>query len=119
MREPLSMKSTSDITPELEPLSRRFQQFAEHECHDASPLYERLCLGIAADTEILTLAAYTRKGQPVPNLFLGAVQYLLLKGVQHPLASFYPSISGLPSEPSNWTEDPYPYFRAFCLERRE
>ena len=83
----------------------------------ASPLYERICLGIAADAEILALAAYAREGQPVPNLLLGAVQYLLLQGVQHPLASFYPSINGLPSKPSTWTEDPYPYFRAFCLER--
>ena len=88
----------------LEALARRFERFAQRECQ-TSPLYERLALGIARDPELLALAGHTRAGQPAPNLFLGVVHFLWLRGVQHPMASFYPSL--------------YPSFRAFCLDHRE
>src|SRR5699024_3765082 len=35
---------------------------------------------------------YAQAGQPVPNLFLGAVHYLLLSGKEHVLSEYYPSI---------------------------
>jgi hypothetical protein len=92
-------------------LVQRFRRFAQRECR-VSPLYERLSLGIADDPEVLAIAARARQGQPVPNLFLAAVHFLLLQGSAHPLAAFYPSVS--PAGPS--TGDPYPLFRAFCLE---
>ena len=76
------------------------------------PLYEGLCLGVANDPEILALAAHAPKGQPVLNLFLAAVHRLLLKGSQHPLADFYPSVS----KNAPRTEDPYPSFKSFCLD---
>jgi hypothetical protein len=100
----------------LETLIRRFEQFGRVESHYASPLYERFCLGIVADPEMLELAAYARAGQPVPNLFLGAVHFLLLQGIQDPLADFYPSLGG---SKSLLDDDPYPYFRSFCLEHYE
>jgi len=126
----------------LDTLSRRFERFATLETGGSSPLYERLCLGIAHDPDMLALAAQARS-QPVPNLFLAAVHYLLLKGVPHPLAAFYPSVSPHPPAPSPEAEqrasgegesraplvkaakgsqphgDPYPHFRAFCLEHRD
>jgi hypothetical protein len=98
----------------LSALSQRFVRFAERECH-VSPLYERLSLGIARDPELLAIAAQAKPGQPVPNLVLAAVHFLLLKGVQHQLAIFYSSLSA--TTPSS--ADPYPSFRAFCLEHRE
>jgi hypothetical protein len=97
-----------------EALAQRFARFARQECH-VSPLYEQLSLGIAHDPEILAIAGQATPGQPVPNLFLAAVHYLLLKRVRHPLAAFYPSLSPGGSAPAN----PYPSFRAFCLEHRE
>lgn len=97
---------------QLDDLSNRFERFAEQECRNSSPLYERLSLGIAADPEILTIASHAREGQPVPNLFLGAAHLLLLKGVQHTVSTFYPSVS----EASAPDEDAYPYFREFCLQ---
>jgi hypothetical protein len=97
----------------LSALAQRFERFARRECH-VSPLYERLSLGIAHDPELLDIAARAQPGQPVPNLFLAAVHFLLLRGVQHPLAAFYPSLSAI-TPPS---ADPYPSFRAFCLEHR-
>lgn len=99
---------------ELQALARRFERFAQRECH-VSPLYERLSLGIASDPELLTVATHTQQGQPAPNLFLAAVHFLLLKGAQHPVSAFYPSLS----RPPLWAEDPYPSFRAFCLEHHE
>jgi hypothetical protein len=100
----------------LEVLAQRFEHFGQVECHLASPLYERLCIGIASDPEILDLAAYAHKGQPVPNLFLSAVQFLLLQGIHHPLATFYPNLSGTKTLDD---DDPYAYFRSFCLEYYE
>jgi hypothetical protein len=100
-------------TPSADDLSRRFERFARRECH-VSPLYKRLSLRIADDPELLAIAAQAKSGQPVPNLFLGAVHFLLLRGVQHPLAHFYPSLP--PTAASS--AEPYPSFRAFCLEYR-
>jgi hypothetical protein len=105
--------SSQTPRPSTDELSRRFQRFARRECH-VSPLYERFSLGIADDPEVLAVAAQAKPGQPVPNLFLGAVHFLLLQGVQHPLATFYPSLSPAPSA----SADPYPSFHAFCLEHQ-
>ena len=96
----------------LDDLPQRFKRFAEQECRGSSSLYERLSLGIAADPEILGIASHARKGQPVPNLFLGATHLLLLKGARHPVSAFFPSVSNA-SAPD---EDPYPYFREFCIQ---
>ncbi len=100
-------------------VERQFEVFARRDCQEVAPLYARLALGIARDPEVLALAAQARSGQPVPTLFLAAVHYLLLSGVRHPLDAFYPSVrriedsARLPAEP-----DPYPLFRAFCLDHR-
>ena len=100
--------------PSTDELSRRFERFARRECH-VSPLYERLSFGIANDPELLAIAAQAKPGQPMPNLFLSAVHFLLLRGVQHSLANFYPS---LPRTAFS-SVDAYPSFRAFCLDHRE
>ena len=97
---------------QLDNLSHRFERFAERECRNSSPLYERLSLGIAADPAILAIASHARESQPVPNLFLGAAHLLLLKGAQHIVSTFYPSVS----EASAPDENAYPYFREFCLQ---
>jgi hypothetical protein len=96
----------------LETLSRIFERFGKEECSNSSPLYERLSLTIAKDRELLSLAAHARTGERVPNLFLAAVHFLLLKGTKHPVARFYESLSETPER----YEDPYPDFRSFCIE---
>ncbi|HET8564056.1 MAG TPA: DUF2332 domain-containing protein [Candidatus Binatia bacterium] len=95
-----------------EDLSELFERFAKEEFHNSSPLYERLALAVAKDREILSLAAHARKDERVPNLFFAAVHFLLLKGTQHPVSSFYNGTSGNSAR----AEDPYPQFRSFCLE---
>jgi len=96
-------------------LAKRFLIWAEHECRGRTPLYERLSYAIAADEDLLRLAAQARQGQPVPNLFFAAVQFLLLRGEGPALARWYRTLGGeyLPRS------DPFPAFRAFCLEHRD
>jgi hypothetical protein len=95
-------------------LADRFDRFAQIEC-GASPLYLRLSQGIAADQDLLALAAHAQPGQPAPNLLLAAVHSLLLRGVPHPLAGAYPSVNSLAPA----LADPFPHFRALCLEQAE
>jgi hypothetical protein len=72
-------------------LSGLFVSFAARECRGSSELYEHLALHIAKDEVLLELASHARQGQPVPNLLLGAVHYLLISGCEHELAQFYGS----------------------------
>lgn len=102
--------------PSLDAVSRGFKRFAELECRNVSPFYEGLSLRIAEDPEVLTLARDARQGQPRPNLFFAAVHFLLLNGMESPLASFYPTISGTASR--TFGEGAYRHFRTFCLEHR-
>lgn len=95
-------------------LAKRFLLFAEHECRGRSPLYERLSGEIAQDEALLELAAEAQQRQPAPNLFFGAVQFLLLRGEGPELARFYPSLGGPPVQ-----DDPFPAFHAFCLAQRD
>ncbi|MEE3004786.1 MAG: DUF2332 family protein, partial [Chloroflexota bacterium] len=100
---------------DLETLSLVFYRFAELECPGMSALYESLCHGIAEDSDVLAIAANARPGQPVPNLFMAAVHWLLMRGGEHPVSAYYPDLTPGPVEPG----DPYPSFRSFCLNQRE
>jgi len=101
--------------PPLEALARRFVRFADQECGDYAPFYARLARGIAHDPELLAIAAHTRSGQQAPNLLLAAVHELLLRGSDHALAAFYPSVAHLAAVPPG---DPMPAFRSFCQAHR-
>lgn len=93
-------------------MSNRFSVFATSECKGSSVLYEHLSERIAADNELLRLASYVREGQPVPNLFFGAVHYLLMKGKDHEVREYYGSLV-------NHSRDAltaFPYFKDFCLK---
>jgi hypothetical protein len=92
-------------------LSERFINFAQTECKGNSPLYYQLSLQVAEDETLLNIAAGTRPGQPVPNIFLAAVHYLLLKNQEEELAAFYPSI-----QKKAIAEIPFSLFKAFCIE---
>ncbi len=97
-------------------VSAAFERFARVEAPDLdSPMYAELAAGVAGDDELLALAAHRQEGQPAPNMLFGAVQYLLLRGVEHPLAAHYPVLSG-PERPPG---PAFALFRAFCLEHRE
>ncbi|MGE7692605.1 DUF2332 domain-containing protein [Lysinibacillus sp. NPDC094177] len=98
----------------LAQLSKQFRTFAKNECENSSPLYEHLATKIADDEEILKIATFIPQGQPVPNLLLAGVQYLLSLSKDE-LVYFYPSLITTP-KPIN---DVYPVFKAFILSHSE
>jgi hypothetical protein len=59
-----------------------------------SPLYRALSRTVARTGQLLDLAARGRPGQYPTFLFFGAVHLLLLRGADHPLARYYPSVAG-------------------------
>lgn len=94
----------------LTKLSQQFRTFAKNECQNSSPLYEHLAYKISEDKELLNLASCVPQGQPVPNLLLAAVHYLL-SSFKDPLAHYYPSFTAS-TKPINGV---YPVFKAYVL----
>lgn len=109
-REQLSRR---DLDEALDGLAQQFERFAHTECGE-SPLYRQLAGGIAHDRDLLRLATHGDHS-PKPNLFLGAVHYLILTIPDDPLAAFYPSVQSAMAP----TADLLPAFRAFCLAHAE
>ncbi|MFG6149334.1 DUF2332 domain-containing protein [Halobacillus sp. B23F22_1] len=93
-------------------IAEKFSNFAVYECNGSSELYMKLSLQISNDKDVLKLCHSAREGQPIPNLLLGAVHYLLLKGVNHPLKEYYPSIVSQPKNDDHLFE----VFKDFCFE---
>lgn len=104
------------IEDRIEAVRAAFHRFGTIEATaQGSPIYERLCEVIEADEALLALASQAAPGQPVPNLFLGAVHAELLAAPQHPLAAYYPSAGGTRPIDSMLGHA----FRDFVLEHRE
>lgn len=83
-----------DLTPaDTGRLAALFRRFADVECPE-EPLYEALCRIVAGDPALLGLLGGASAEQQRPNLWLAAVHDLLLSGVDHPLAAYYPSCGG-------------------------
>ncbi|QMU75541.1 DUF2332 domain-containing protein [Streptacidiphilus sp. PB12-B1b] len=68
--------------------------FADPDGFTTSPLYRELARTVVAEPGLLELASRGRPGQYPTFLLFGAVHQLLLAGAEHPLARFYPSVSG-------------------------
>ena len=83
---------------------------AEHEFRGYSPLYERIAEAVSVDVEILALLHEAPPQAHLPPNLLAAVHYLLLDGLDHPLADVYAGRS---------EADPGPPFRSVCLDHRE
>ncbi|MGE8035596.1 DUF2332 domain-containing protein [Lysinibacillus sp. NPDC093692] len=98
----------------LAKLRKQFRTFAKNECENSSPLYEHLANKIADDDELLKVAASIPQGQPVPNLLLAGVQYLLSSS-KDDLVHFYPSLTTAPKAISGV----YPVFKAFVLSHSD
>lgn len=97
-------------------ISNLFRNFSVKECKGSSDLYEHLSLKISEDEELIALASHAQPGQPVPNLLLGAVHYLLLKGNDHILKKYYGS---LVVNPEKNFEQAFQQFKDFCQLHRE
>src|SRR3954452_2745336 len=96
--------------PDLAAVAERFLD--PHE-FGSSPLYRSLSQTVAAQPALLRLAARGRPGHVPTFLFFGAVHALLLAGVEHPLARFYPSIVGADALPPDGAG---PALVDFCAE---
>ncbi|MEV5709025.1 DUF2332 domain-containing protein [Actinoallomurus sp. NPDC052274] len=81
----------------------------------SSPLYRSLCMSAADDRDLLEILTERRAGQQPSYLLLGAVHYLLLRGVRHRLRDFYPSLVGSAAADPN---DAGPVFLDFCRVHR-
>ena len=103
------MKNYSEI--EIEKVQERFKLFAEQECKSSSEFYYDLSLKISKDDELSRMSSYASYGQPIPNIFFGAVHYLVLKNKNCQLASYYPSITKSLKNPAL----PFDVFKDFCL----
>jgi hypothetical protein len=98
--------------------ARTWERFAEAVA-ERSPLYARLARGVAGDLEVDgLLRAVPSPPLAHPTLLLAAVHDLLLAGVAAPgLRPHYPSLPDAPARPP--AGDPWPAFRACCLEHAD
>jgi hypothetical protein len=67
----------------------QWQYFADSVYADESPLNASLARAVAADADLLALIQTFPAHPHQPLIVLGAVQYLVLGGVRHPLAGLY------------------------------
>jgi len=87
-----------------------FKRFADKECKGVSSLYFNLSNKIANDDKLIKIASFCKKRQPMPNLFLASIHYLLLNKPSEELSKYYPSIT------TDYKQDlPFEMFKEFCL----
>ena len=96
---------------ELEKIRDWFLAFAKTECEGNSELYYNLCIDISKDKDLLKIASFSKAGQPIPNIFLASIHYLLLKNSESELAKYYPSITKKLAK-----DIPFSVFKNFCTE---
>jgi hypothetical protein len=107
-----------------EDVAQSFVTFAQSRCQGqfGSLLYDFLSRKIAEDPETLDIARYCPR-RPIPQLFLGVVQYLLMN---HPedtlsqqLSQYYPSLNASLNNAPLDAPELYPTFRTFCQAYRQ
>ena len=101
------------------PLADHFRGLAATVERDGGVIYPAICRGVADDARVLSLLDGTPLPQRRPLLLLAAVHFLLLSGVEHPLATHYDTVAdvrGTPFDPS--AADVSAVFTEFCEEHR-
>jgi len=88
--------------------ARLWTQFADTSCGEYSPLYDRICRAVASD-DVLRLVGDAPPEGRLPSVLLAAAHFLLLSGLDHPLAAVYAGESAA---------DPGPLFVDVCLTQR-
>tara|TARA_Y100000588_G_scaffold102913_1_gene111987 strand:+ start:3050 stop:4087 length:1038 start_codon:yes stop_codon:yes gene_type:complete len=101
------MPSNTDL------LRDKFVDFAD-ECEILfAPMYQYFSERVAADGELKSICSVVEKGQPVPNLFFGAIRFHLLSGLTHSLGDIYKKIQN--GQPVDY-EYAYRQLHSFCLD---
>jgi hypothetical protein len=101
---------------DLDRLAADFRGWAGDAQRGRAPLYEIFAQSVAEDPAMLALAGEARPGQPHANVLFGTVHYLLLSGVEDPLADYYGSCGGTRAADDG---DPYAAFCAFVDKHRD
>jgi hypothetical protein len=105
-----------------QPLGDHFRAFAKTTERDGGTTYSAISRAVADDDNVLTLLDDAPLLQRRPLLLLAAVHFLLLSGIEHPLADFYDTVRlarGWPDEPPP-EGDVAVAFTDFCrVHRRE
>jgi hypothetical protein len=83
--------------------------FSTH-CAVTSPLYGRICQAVSEDRELLEAIQLAPPEAHLPTSLLAAVHYVLLDGLDHPLAAVYRGESDA---------DPGPLFIDVCRTQRD
>ncbi|MDQ6697385.1 MAG: DUF2332 domain-containing protein [Actinomycetota bacterium] len=96
-------------------LAANFREFGEITSRKM-PLYRRLCLGAAADLDVVRRVFLAKPAQRRVNLLLAAVHDLVLSGEDTPLAAWYASMTEAPRAVGPGDDDPFPHFRTLVLE---
>ncbi len=91
-------------------LARLWAWFAEHQFRGYSPLYERIAESVSTDVTTLELCRLAPPEAHLPPVLLGAVHYLLLGDLDHPLADVYTGRS---------PADPGPLFLELCRDHHD
>lgn len=95
---------------ELDELGQIWEFFAAGSCRGYSPLYDQIASSVARDPEILALVRQTPPESHLPLSLLAAVHYLVLEGLDHPLADVYAGRSDA---------DPAPLFADVCRDHSD
>jgi uncharacterized protein DUF2332 len=92
-------------------VATKFSRYAEQDYRGSSELYQLLSGFVAKSPELLQIASH---GNPAtPNLFFGAVHYLLMNCKTDPLAQYYPSLY----KPTKLDNGIFSLFQSFCIRR--
>ena len=111
---------SSQPSSNLDQVRAYFRNFGLKQApENGSPLYHALSVGVLDDPDMLRFAASCPPSQPSANLLFGAVHYLLLGGVRHPLRDFYPDVVASEKTPSPPSKKTYPLFQDFVWHHIE
>ena len=109
-----SMTNRHPTGPGVEEMRDRFRRFVETDAAWA-PLYAGLAARIAEEApDVLELVTAALPGQRRPLTLFAAVHFLLMGGVEHPLARYYATLTPDP-DPG----DPFPAFLDLCRSHRD
>jgi hypothetical protein len=97
------------VSAQTDTLAELWKWMATTQVRGDSPIYERISMAVAADGEILEMILTAPPAAHMPLTLLGAVHYLLLDGLDHPLAGVYAGHSDA---------DPGPLFLDVCRSHR-
>lgn len=99
----------ADVADPLDDLADLWRWFADGILVGNCPIYDEIARSVVEDRELLALQYSARPHAHLPPMLLAGAHYLLLDGVEHPLADVYSGRS---------TDSAPPLFRDLCLGHR-